>query len=206
VDGAAAVSGQPLPRPAAPAGLVDRMAATWANPRAAVAREIAGAEESRLLFYAFAASLLFTLAAVGAQRLNPAPQVAQDFDQWVTTQVVVGTFVRPLGLYGAAALIGLACRAFGGRGGWRATRAAVFWTALVAAPAGVMLTLIGAAASGPGGAPPLAAALGQAGGSALWAALLAPALAEAQGFRSGLAVFGVFCALAAGVAAVAALA
>ncbi len=200
------MTAQPAQRRAPSAGLVDRMAETWRAPRAGVAREIASAEEARLLFYAFAASALFTMAALGAQNLNPSPEVARDFGQWATTQVVVGTFVRPLGLYGAAALIGLACRAFGGRGGWRATRAAVFWTALVAAPAGVMLTLIGAAATGLGGAPALAATLGHAAGSALWAVLLAPALAQAHGFRSGMAVFGVFCALGLCVAALAALA
>lgn len=186
-------------------GLVDRMCAMWREPRAATAREIATADEARLLFYAMAASALFSLAAVGAQTLNPDPTLAAQFDQWVTTQVVVGTFVRPLGLYGAAALIGLGCRAFGGRGDWRATRTAVFWSGLVAAPAGVMLTVIGAAATGYGGAT-AAAQIGHAAGSALWALLLAPALAQAHGFRSAAPLYIAFVALAVGAAALARIA
>lgn len=187
-------------------GLVDRMAATWRSPGAATAREIAAADEARLLFYAIAASALFSLAAVGAQILHPDVALAARFEQWVTTQVVVGTFIRPLGLYGAAALIGLVCRAFGGGGDWRATRTAVFWTGLVAAPAGVMLTVLGAAAAGHGGAPEAAAQAGHAAGSVIWAMLLAPALAQAHGFRSATPLYAGFAALALCIVALAGMA
>jgi hypothetical protein len=181
-------------------GLVDRMARTWTAPRRATRFEIDMADEARLLFYAFAASLLGTLAAVAGQRLNPAPGVAGDQAQWTATQVTVGLFVRPIGLYLAAALIGFAARAAGGTGGWRDTRAAVFWTALVAAPAGVVLTAVGAFAAAYGGAAGAGPA-GAAAGSVIWAALLAPALAEAHGFRSALGVFAVMMAGSAAIAA-----
>lgn len=178
-------------------GLVDRIARTWVAPRAMVRREVETADEARLLFYVFAGSVLFTLSAVGAQRLDPAARVAQDHDQWVTTQVVVGTFIRPIGMYLAAGVIGGLCRLAGGRGDWRATRAAVFWTALAAAPPALVVAILGAAASGPGGAPDAVAAGARAAGSVLWAALLAPGLAEAHGFRSALPVFGAFAIAAA---------
>ncbi len=186
------------PAAAAPGGLVDRMARTWAAPRSAARREIDTADEARLLFYAVSASVLGALGLIGAQALNPAPGVAADFRQWVVTQTAVGLFFRPLGLYAAAALMALVCRRFGGRGGWRDTRAAAFWTALVAAPAGVAFAVAGAAATGLGHAPAAVAAAGTAAGSALWAALLAPALAEAHGLplRGVAGAFALLAALA----------
>lgn len=181
----------------APSGLVDRMARTWTSPRAGVRREIETAEESRLLFYAFAASALGVMAAVGGQLLNPSVDVGAQREQWIVTQVVVGLFIRPIGLYAAAGLMGLACRAAGGAGGWRDTRAACFWTALTAAPAAVALAVLSAGAEAYGVAPVGSAAVGLAAGSVLWALLLAPGLAEAHGFRSALPVFAAFAALAA---------
>jgi hypothetical protein len=186
------------------AGLVDRMARTWVAPRAAAAAEIAAASEPRLLFYAFAASLFAVLGAIGAQALNPDPAIAPAFEQWAATTFVVGLFMRPLGLYGAAALIGLVCRRFGGTGGWRDTRAAFFWTALTAAPAAAALEVLGAAATGLAGAGPAAAALGHAAGGVLWAALLAPALAQAHGFASAWRVLACLAAVGAVLGALAA--
>jgi hypothetical protein len=183
-------------------GLADRLALTWRRPRAGAALEIASADEARLVFYAVAGSALWTLGAVGAETLAPTAASAGRWADWVTTQVVVGLFFRPLALYAAAGLIGLACRAAGGRGGWRATRTATFWSGLAAEPPAVALALAGAMAAGPlGGAEGLAAA-GKAAGGLLWALLLAPALAEAHGFRparvfAALAALGVAVAVAA---------
>ncbi len=188
-----------------PPALVDRMALTWANPRAAARAEIDGASEARLLFYALFGSALHTLATVAGQALNPVPGAVDHGARLAVGQVVAGLFFRPLALYAMAGLIGLACRAAGGTGGWRATRAALFWTALVAAPAGVALAAAGAALAGIGGAPQAVAAAGGAAGSLVWALLLAPALAEAHGFRSSRAVFAVMAAVAAAPVALAAL-
>lgn len=165
-------------------GLVDRVMRTWSAPRAAVAEEIATGSEGRLVFYALASSVVFTLAALAAKTLNPTEIIARSWEAWVTMQVVVGTFFRPLALYGVAGVIGLLCRAGGGSGSYYATRVAVFWTALVAAPAGLVLTMLGAAASGLLGAPALVGLAGQTLGSVLWAILLVPALAVAHGFAS----------------------
>jgi hypothetical protein len=185
-------------------GLTDRLVRAWTAPRAAARLEIDAADEARLLFYAFAAAIFGTLGAIGAQSLNPSAGVAADPEQWTATQITVGLFVRPIGLYVAAALIGLMARAAGGAGGWRDTRVAVFWTALAAAPAGAVLAAAGAAAEAYGGAAGAGRA-GAAAGSVVWAALLAPALAEAHGFRSGLGVFAAIAAFSAGVAALVSL-
>lgn len=182
------------------------MAHTWRAPRAALRAEIAGASEARLMFYALFGSALFTLATVAEQALNPAPGVPEHGARLVVAQMVAGLFFRPLALYGAAAVLGLVCRAAGGRGGWRDTRVATFWSALVAAPAGVALAAAGAALSGVGGAPQAVAAAGASAGSLVWAALLAPSLAEAHGFRSGWSVFAAMAGFALGVAALVALA
>ena len=186
---------------ARPQGLVDRIARTFREPRCAARFEIDTANEPRLLFYAVAASLFHVLGAIGSQILTPDPEAAADFDQWATTQVVIGAFFRPLGLYGAAARVGLICRGFGGSGGWRDTRAAFFWSGLAAAPAALALTLAAAGAVAMGGAPAWVGGLGGVAGGLVWAVLLAPGLAEAHGFRSGLRVFAVFAAAAAFVAA-----
>jgi hypothetical protein len=134
------------------------------------------------------------MAAVAAKTLNPTEIIAQNREQWITTQIVVGTFFRPLALYLVAAVIGALCRAGGGQGSYYATRVAVFWTALVAAPAGVALTIFGAGATGLFGAPVKIGLLGETLGSVVWACLLVPALAEAHGFRS---TRGIWAALAA---------
>jgi hypothetical protein len=177
------------------------MARTWADPRGGAADVIASAGEPRLAAYALAGSALSVMATVGAQSLNPAPGPAADMAGWLSAQLVAGLFVRTLALYAVAVLLGLACRAFGGTGSGRPTRAALFWSGLVAAPAAVALTLIGAALTGLAGAPGWAAEGGQALGSLVWAVLLAPALAEAHGFRSARGVYAGFAALALALAA-----
>lgn len=190
----------------APRGLVERMAHAWRAPRASTRAELATAKEARLLFYAFAASVLGVMATVGAAVVLPDPSVGDDFDAWAANEIAVGFFIGPLGLYIVAGAIGGLCRLRGGAGGWFETRVATFWTALVTAPAKVALTLLGAAGAAYGGLPAWAPEAGGLLGSALWAVLLAPALAEAHGFRSALSVFAAMAAAGALLAALAAAA
>lgn len=188
---------------AAPSGgLVDRLARVWVTPRASARAEIAAADETRLLFYAVAGSALFTLGRVGAQWITQQGPAATDFPGWASAQIAAGLTFRPLSLYLAAALIALACRRFGGSGSWRATRTAVFWTGLAAAPAAAVLAVLGAALARAGGGWPVGY-VGKEVGAVIWGVLLAPALAEAHGFRS---VWGVLAGLlaAAGLAGLAA--
>ena len=184
----------------APAGLVERLASTWRDPRAAVRREVDTAGELRLLGYAVAASAIAALGAAGASALAPPPEtgVAGDPALRGGAQAMLSVALRPVGLYGAAALLGLLARAFGGRGGWRATRAAAFWTDLAVAPVALALALVAALFAGLTGFGAVAG-LGAGVGSILWAALLAPALAEAHGGKPlsfGAAVVGTLALLA----------
>ena len=181
----------------APLGIVDRIGRTLRDPRGAVRLEIAHASEARLFFYAFMASVFATLTALGEQALNPQPGPAADPAQWTATQAAAGAFFRPLALYGVAGVIGLAARRLGGTGSWRATRAAVFWTAFAAAPFALILSMLGAvlgAATALGTAAPMAA---HALGSLLWAALLAPALGEAHALTAARGAVALLVAVAA---------
>lgn len=168
------------------AGLTARMLASLRDPRAGYRAE-AGADEARLLFFAVLGSAFFSLgrigAALGADKAGP------DFAEAATMQLVVGALFRPLGLYMAAALAGLAARAAGGAGDWRETRVALFWSGLVAAPFGALAAALLA---------PVAPLAGEAAGSALWAALFAPMLAQAHGFRRIWPVWAALLALGGG--------
>ena len=164
--------------------LTDRALRTWVAPRAAVLDEIASGSEGRLVFYAMAGSVLYSIAAVAAQALHPVPVIAERWQEWLTTQVVAGVFFRPLALYAVAGVIGLLCRVAGGTGSYYDTRVAMFWTALVAAPAGIVLSVLGAGGAALFGAPLWVAHVGQTLGSAVWVVLLLPGLAAAHGFAT----------------------
>ena len=181
------------------AGLVDRIAGTLSDPRGAVRREIREAGEPRLFLYAFLASLLAVMTAIGEQAVAPNPEVTAEFSQWAATQAASGAFFRPLALYGVAGLMGLAARRLGGVGEWRATRAAVFWTALAAAPFALILGLAGATLGAATGLGASAAAAGHAAGAGLWAVILAPGLAEAHGLSLGRGVAAMAAPAAAGL-------
>lgn len=165
-----------------------RLARTWADPRGETRRELEAASEARLFLYAFVASLISAAGAVAAGLIAPDPRIAADPDGWAAATLIGGALVRPAALYLVAWLVGAVCRAFGGAGDSRATRVALFWTALAAAPATFVLSLTGAAWGLP--------ALGGLG-SVVWALLLAPALAEAQGFRRSWPILAGLVALGA---------
>lgn len=164
--------------------LTDRALRTWVAPRAAVLDEIASGSEGRLVFYAMAGSVLYTIAAVAAQALHPVPAIAERWEAWLITQVVAGVFFRPLALYAVAGLIGLLCRVAGGTGSYYDTRVAMFWTAFVAAPLGIALSVLGAGGAALFDAPLWVAHLGQTLGSVAWVLLLLPGLAAAHGFET----------------------
>lgn len=137
--------------------------------------------------WAFGLSVCLILGAVFTEVLSPKIG-GEERAVWFATQIFVGLSFVPLSLYASAALIRLIARAFGGAGGWRETRVALFWSGLITGPAGVLIIALGAAA-GAGPAAHSAAGL-------IWALWLAPMLAEAHGFRKGR-VFAAFAAIAA---------
>lgn len=89
--------------------------------------------------------------------------------------------------YAVAGLTGLIARAFGGEASWRATRTAVFWSALATAPVVFATTLISAALATNSDA---ATAVGLAG-SAWFGYAFCIAVATANKFRTAWGVFGV---------------
>lgn len=189
-------------------GLVAEVAGAYRDPRGAMARQVAaGLSEPRAFFHlmlacglGFVASLPNAVrAARGIEADDPlAAAVAAHFFGYV--------FVAPLLLYGVAALLHLAARAFGGRGGFLAARAALFWALVLAAPMALGLALAGALLEMAGGGRllPWLGLLGYAG-FAFWIWLLAASLAEAEGFaatgRVAAAVALGFAGVAIGVGA-----
>lgn len=170
-------------------GLFGRIAAAWAAPGASWRAEWAdGAGEPRLLAYAFGASAFLTVGAMAAEAIRPVLAVGEAREAWFAARLFAGLSFFPLALYASAALIRLAARAFGGVGGWRETRLALFWSGLVSGPLAALLLGFGAAL-GLGGAARVAAGLA-------WVSLLAPMLAAAHGFRA-VRVVAAFAALAA---------
>lgn len=101
---------------------------------------------------------------------------------------------RTLALYGVALAAWAIARAFGGAGSIYASRAALFWSALVAAPvmlgAALLSTLAGPFLGGHAGA------VFRIAGGLAFAVAFAFCLAQAQGFRSGWRVLAVMALLA----------
>jgi hypothetical protein len=90
-------------------------------------------------------------------------------------------------------------RLFGARPGFLAARAALFWSALMAAPVALLLAVVGVAAEARPALLPVASLLGYAG-LAFWLWLFAASLAEAEGFAATGRVAAVLAAAFAGVA------
>jgi hypothetical protein len=185
-------------------GLVGAIARTWADPRGAMAEEAAeGLSEARALLHLLLACGFFFVASVpAAVRTAGGLGVADPVTAALAAHLFAFGVLAPLLLYGLAALLHLAARAFGGRGGFLGARAALFRTALAGTPIALVLALAGVAAELAGGGRllPWLAWLGYAG-LAFWLWLLAAGLAEAEGF----ATLPVAAVLAAAFAAVAGL-
>jgi len=118
-------------------GLVAAMAQAWSDPRGAMARQVAGglSETRALQHLTLACGLGFVASAPAAVRRAQALQDVPDALTGVIAAHLFGyVFVAPLLLYAVAALLHLAARAFGGRGGFLGARAALFWAALLGAP------------------------------------------------------------------------
>jgi hypothetical protein len=186
---------------AAPRGLAARIGEAWRRGfRASMARELADEPgEPRLLAYAMGGSAALGLAGLPARlaeaAAGPEPVAPSAV---VVAQIVSSLFFTPLFLYGVAALMRLALRAAGGTGDWRATRVAVFWSLVLAAPAILLAGGLGYLLAQQGVAPALAALPPQLAGL-LWLWIWSAGLAEAHGFRSGWPIFALVAALALGL-------
>ena len=178
-------------------GVLWRMLGAWANLRGSMRAELdRGPSEGRLLFYVMLSGLIWFIGRYTLLVYGPLGPVIQEdeFLGRVGLEFVSAVFFRTLAFYALAALAGLIARAAGGSGGWRDSRAALFWAALVAAPvilAGTLLSLLLTGVPGQTGA--IAGMLGAV--AFAWA--VAQCIAEAHGFTSAWRVLAAVAGLAA---------
>ncbi len=185
-------------------GLVDAIGRGWRDPRGAMAAEVGrGLSEARALVHLMLACGVFFVASLpNAVREARALAIADPVEGAVAAHLFGYLALAPLVAYGLAAVVHLVARGFGARGGFRAARAALFWSLLMAAPLALLLALAGVAVEV--AAPALATLLDCLGVGALafWLWLFAASLAEAEGFAGTGRVAAV---VAASVGAVAGL-
>ncbi len=178
-------------------GVLWRMLGAWANLRGSMRAELdRDPSEGRLLFYVMLSGLIWFIGRYAVLVYGPlGPAIPEDvFVGRVGWEFVTAVFFRSLAFYALAALAGAIARAAGGSGGWRDSRAALFWAALVAAPvilAGTLLSLLLTGVPGQTGA--IAGMLGAV--AFAWA--VAQCIAEAHGFTSAWRVLAAVAGLAA---------
>lgn len=126
-------------------GLFTRMAGALSNMRQST-RELIdeGPSEARLLFFVLLSDVIFFLSRTLSLVVAPGSATAKFLPLEIGLWLIGILFLRTATLYLFSGLVGFVCRALGGQGSWRDTRAAVFWASLVAAPIGVLGALIGA--------------------------------------------------------------
>jgi hypothetical protein len=185
-------------------GLVDRIFRAWRDPRGAMEEEVAtGLGEPRALVHLMLACGLFFVASLPtALRSARGLDVEDPVSAAVAAHLFAWGALAPLAAYGCAAVVHLAARAFGARGGFLAARAAFFWSALALAPFAVLAALAGVAAEL--ALPRVLPWIGwlDYAGLALWLWVFSGSLAVAEGFgRTGR----VAAAIAAGFVGVAGL-
>ena len=178
-------------------GVFWRMLGAWADLRGSMRAELdRDPGEGRLLFYVMLSGLIWFAGRTAVLVYGPlGPTIPPDvFAGRVGLEFISAIFFRTLAFYALAALAGLIARAAGGGGGWRDSRAALFWAALVAAPAILAATFLSLLLTGiPGQAGAIAGMLGAV--AFAWA--VAQCLAEAHGFTSAWRVLAVLALLAA---------
>ncbi len=151
------------------------IAATWAAPRRAMRRQLAGGvREDRALVVLIAACLLLFVAqwpvAARLAHLEPDLPLAAR----LTGAMFSMLFILPLVAYALAALVHLVARVLGGRGSFWRARMALFWALLAIAPAQMALGLV-TALVGPGALTPTLGLAVFAGFMLIWGAGIAVA-------------------------------
>jgi hypothetical protein len=131
-------------------GLVDAIWHGWRDPRGAMARQVAaGLSEPRALVHLMLACGLYFVASL-PNAVREARALAVPDEGAIAAHLFAWIAVAPLLAYALAALVHLAALAFGARGGFLAARAALFWSALLAAPVALALAVIGVGAEAAG--------------------------------------------------------
>jgi hypothetical protein len=179
-----------------------RVLGAWADLRGSMRTELDRApSEGRLLFYLVLSQIVWLIGKLMELSFGPlAPIYTSDDLAREASGHVASLFFRMLLMYGLAALGHGVSRAFGGTGSWRDSRAALFWAALVAAPAILAATLLSMLVTGLSWqAGSIASMLGAV--ALAWA--LAHCLAEAHGFAGAWRVLAAVAVLAGLVVALA---
>jgi hypothetical protein len=180
-------------------GVLWRMLGAWADLRGSMRAELArGPSEGRLLFYVMLSGLIWFIGRIAMLVYGPlGPTIApHQLAGWVGLEFISSVLFRTLVFYALAALAGLIARAAGGGGGWRDSRAALFWAALVSAPvilAGILLSLLLTGMPGP------VVAIASMIGPVAFAWAVAQCFAEAHGFASAWRVLGAVATLVAAI-------
>jgi hypothetical protein len=173
------------------------MLGAWADLRGSMRVELDREPgEGRLLFYVMLSGLIWFIGRYAVLVNGPlGPAIPEDvFVGRVGLEFVAAIFFRTLAFYALAALAGAIARAAGGGGGWRDSRAALFWAALVAAPVTLAATLLSLLLTG---VPGQAAAIASMLGAVAFAWATAQCIAEAHGFASAWRVLAAVATLAA---------
>ena len=173
------------------------MLGAWADLRGSMRTELdRDPSEGRLLFYVMLSGLIWFIGQVAVLAYGPiGPTLTGDeFRGRVGWEFVTTMFLLTLFYYVLAAIGGAIALAFGGKGDWRASRAATFWAALVAALVILASKLLSIIIVGlPGGIAEMVLTLGKVAYG--WA--LAQCFAEAHGFASAWRVLAVVATLVA---------
>ncbi len=178
-------------------GVFWRVLGAWADLRGSMRAELdRDPSEGQLLFFVMLSGLIWFAGRIAVLVYGPlGPVIPEDeFVGRVGLEFISAVFFRTLAFYALAALAGLIARAAGGSGGWRDSRAALFWAALVAAPvilAANFLSLLLA------GIPGQAGAIASMAGAVAFAWAVANCFAEAHGFARAWRVLAVLAVLAA---------
>jgi hypothetical protein len=186
-------------------GLAWRVLAAWVDLRGSMRAELdREPSEGRLLFYAMLSGAVWSVGEIALLRHSVAVGTLSEagFMGHASALVAGALFVRTLALYGLAVLAHAVARAVGGQAGWQTSRAALFWAALVSAPAMVAVTLVALVVAGDAGG---ASGMARSIGSLIFAVVAAAAIAEAHRFAGlwrGAAVVVGMAALVLGFVAV----
>lgn len=177
-------------------GVLWRMLGAWSNLRGSMRAELSRPpREGRLLFYVMLAGLFRFVGEAMELAYGPLALTIPDdvFRGRIAAQFIAIFFFLTLLSYAVAATAGALARAMGGTGSWYDSRAALFWAALVAAPAILGAKLMALVLAGLPG--PVIESVEMLGAAA-FAWTTAHCIAEAHGFASVWKVLAAIVALA----------
>lgn len=100
--------------------------------------------ESRLLVFVLLSDIVFFLARGLQLVVSPTQAAEASVPFKIGMWLIAALLLRTMTMYIFSAVVKIVGNIFGGEATWKETRTAVFWASLVAAPAGVLGSLIGA--------------------------------------------------------------